>query len=150
MPVADAIAGLTGVEGVFAFDADQQAFLRFLPRLPSVSTLEELRPGDGVWLLRSGDIEPWQIPDLAHARTVVLRPGFNLAAWTGPDTPIEEALGDAIAGVISAFTWDLETQGFRAFRPGFPAFANTLAELRHGDGLWIEVDDWTIWNQPAP
>lgn len=72
-------------------------------------------------------------------RIVTLRPDWNLEAWTGPSTPIEDALGPLLNSLADAFTWDVGKQAFRSFSPGRAAFLNTLSELRFGDGVWLRL-----------
>ena len=149
-PVERATAGLAGLQAAFTYVPESATFLQYRPGVPpALNTLGELVRGDGVWLRLSG-AAVWSQPDILAPRNVLLRPGFNLVAWTGPDAPITAALGDAIAGVVSVFTWDPDAQQFRSFRPGLPAALNTATDLQHAQAVWIEASEWAVWFQPAP
>ena len=152
--IGEATASIAGqFSALFTWNAQGGEFQSFNPTAPTfLNTLSELTTGDGVWL-RVGDPSgaTWVQPDLSAARVVPLVPGFNLVMWTGPDgMPV----GDAIAGLedtlVAIFTWDASVQAFLSFKPGAPAFLNSLSELHNGDGVWIEVSGAATWNQPAP
>ena len=48
-------------------------------------------------------------------RVVPLEACWNLVSWTGPETPIEEALAAISAQVLSAHTFDNDAKQFRHF-----------------------------------
>lgn len=66
---------------------------------------------------------------LHEARTIILRPGFNLVAWTGGDVPLPEALGETLGRTKAVFTWDAAAQEFQSFRPELPFFRNTVTAV---------------------
>ncbi len=98
------------------------------------------------------EIRVQQEADAAAApfRTVTLLPGWNLVAWTGASTVAEATA--SIAGDFSAlYTFDAATKEFRLFGgPDSPIFLNTLDEVQLGDGVWIFVEEETVWLQPQP
>ena len=52
----------------------------------------------------------------ADSRTVALDPDWNLVGWTGPATPIREALASLGDALLSAHTFDNTDKEFRATR----------------------------------
>lgn len=87
------------------------------------------------------------VAPLPTTRSVQLRSGFNLVGWTGPTTPIGDALEGMTGTVISVFAWDSAAQTFLQYRPGVPAALNTLTELETADGVWVLMDragSWTM------
>ena len=84
------------------------------------------------------------------AFTVVLQPGWNMAAWLGPEAPVSE-LFDAIPQLERAYAWNNEEERYRR------AFPNTvtLDALRRVDlgmGLWLRVggDSPVEWTGTLP
>ena len=152
--VADATASIAGqFSALFTWDAAAQAFKSFKPDAPPfLNTLNDLAQGDGIWLHVSAAAGAvWEQPALSEARSVQLLAGFNLVMWTGPDaTAVGDALAAIVDSVVAVFTWDAASQRFLSFKPGALAFLNSLAELNHGDGIWIQVEADAMWNQPAP
>ena len=60
--ITEALANLTGVQGLWLWDALGQGFLSFNPILPPVlNGASVLNHGDGIWLLMSG-AETWEQP----------------------------------------------------------------------------------------
>ena len=99
--------------------------------------------------LRAG--ATWTQPAFAGARSVPLRAGFNLVMWTGPDgTQVEDAVAGLGGALTILFTYDAASQQFLSFSPSAPAFLNSAVVLNNGDGVWIEVNANTTWEQPAP
>lgn len=85
----------------------------------------------------------------AASQTIPLGPGWNLTGWFGA-TPVEVAT-DSIAGQFETlFTWDVDLDRFRTFRPAGPAFLSDLTDLEFGDGVWVLVSDpaGALWAQP--
>ena len=156
IPPADAFSGIgDDLSIALTWDAAGQRFRSYGPGLPAVlNTLQALRPNDGFWLYMDGT--PGQARSLLvrvvdAARSVALSEGFNLVLWGGPDEmPVAEAVASLGDAVRSVQTWDVATQSFRTFRPTVPAAVNSARVLRHGDGVWIDVDRATTWEQPAP
>ena len=82
-PPATATASIANqLNSLFTFDAVAKTFLAFNPAVPFLSTLTDLRLGDGVWINVSAPTV-WQQPAFTQARSVALRTGFNLVMWTG-------------------------------------------------------------------
>ena len=75
-PLGDVYASL------FVWEADEGDFLSYTPRLPFLSTLEEVEEGTGLWMFVD---EPagalWTQPAIEGAREVELVPGFNLVRF---------------------------------------------------------------------
>ena len=74
--------------------------------------------------------------------TTALQHGFNLIGWTGP--PIDPAiLAQCVGAALDAiFAWDADTEQFRTYRPGAPAFLNDLDVIESGAGIWV-LADWS-------
>ncbi len=91
-----------------------------------------------------------QEPPPPDTLVINLSVGWNLVAWTGPDTPIADALATVDGSFSGVFVWDPLADTFLSFSPTAPAFINTLDALKLGDGLWIKIDDpsGATWTQP--
>ena len=51
-PVAEALAGVPGVQGVYGWNAQKQSYISYRPNVPSnLNTLTTLRSGQAVWIL---------------------------------------------------------------------------------------------------
>lgn len=150
--VAAATAGIAeDFDVLFVWDADAQTYLTFAPALPAaLNTLDALAFGDGVWIHVTNPAgAAWEVPAFASARSLSLRPGFNLVGWTGPDgTAVAEAASGLGGSLTALYTWDAEAQEFRTYRPDGPAIANTATALGRGHGVWLEVSADATWEQP--
>ena len=152
-PVTEATAPIaSSFDALFAWDAAAQVFLAFANGLPpSVSSLQELAFGDGLWVhVTDPDGVEWPQPAFEGARDVALEAGFNLELWTGPS---EFAVSEGVAGLGDSLTavylWDALAQRFLRYAPDAPDFANTATTLRFGDGAWLELSEPAVWRQPA-
>ena len=80
------------------------------------------------------------------ALTTQLQPGWNMAAWLGPDAPISDVF-DAIPELERVYAWDNEAERYlRAFPTIRPRYA--LRQVSTGMGLWLyiggdSVVEWT-------
>lgn len=72
--------------------------------------------------------------------------GWNLVAWTGPDTPITDAIAPIRTQIEAAFVWDTGAERFRAHRPGAPA-GNDLDTIHSSEGLWLLLRSDADWDQ---
>jgi CSLREA domain-containing protein len=153
-PVSNAVEGLgSGLGAVFTWDVAAGVFQSYALALPAfLNTLSDLLPGAGIWLRVAGGAGvTWEQPPVTAAQSVPLLAGFNLVVWMGPDgTPVAEATASLGDGLVSLFTYDSLSQRFLSFLPGLPDALNSATTLRHGDGVWIDVSEATIWDQPAP
>ncbi len=148
--VADAVASLAGdVEVIFGWDPVLQEFKNFRPRGPrDLNTLDELQPGEGLWVRLSGP-GLWRQPTPSGARDVPLEPGANLVTWTGPDqAPVKTAVADLGDALTALFTWDADEQRFLRYSPGSPDRVNDARTLNFGHGVWVFVDRAVVWPQP--
>ena len=87
--------------------------------------------------------------EVAETRTVALDPGWNLAGWTGPDTPLAAAIADIIDVTEAAAAFDARPQSFRTWNASAPAFLNTLDALVQGEAVWLLVTVPVQWVQPV-
>ncbi len=65
--------------------------------------------------------------------------GWNNVAYLGPSGPPSEVLAPYADKYSAVYRWNAETQAYEMYAPGMPAFAATLAELRTGDAVWLNV-----------
>ena len=129
--------GRFGARPVLAAPVDDRLFF-------AGEATDQVAPTTTQAALRSGQRAAAEIlaggaAPIPAARVVPLRPDWNLEAWTGPTSPIEDALAPLLSTLADAFTWDVGRQAFRSFSPGRAAFLNTLSELRFGDGVWLRL-----------
>lgn len=74
--------------------------------------------------------------------------GVTLLTWRGPDgLHPEEALA-GVEGVEALFRLDPVTQGWSVYRPGAPAFAQTLDGLQDQQPVLV-VGTGGTWRLPA-
>ncbi len=146
--IAD-IAGMLEyyLDGIYVFDAQTQRFGSFRPgHLTRDDYQTEVRPGDGL-LIRIKDVHGLVLsrPASVEPRRLNLRAGYNLVAWTGAATTVEEAmrsLGDALA---AAFWWDAAAQKYRTYRPGLPMVSD-LSRVAPAQALWLLLDADAVWD----
>ena len=82
-------------------------------------------------------------------RSVQLVTGWNLVAWTGNAASVEDALGGALASVVSVNTFDASSQSFQTFTTDGPTFLNTLSDIPSGAGVWLLAQADATWEQPS-
>ncbi len=79
--------------------------------------------------------------------TTQLQPGWNMAAWLGPDGPVSDVF-DAIPELERVYAWDNEAERYlRAFPTSIPRYA--LRQVSTGMGLWLYIGgdsivEWTL------
>lgn len=86
----------------------------------------------------------------ARAGTLLVR-GWNNVAYLG-DTRAPAAALSTIEGQYSAvYRWDAAQQKFALYAPNAPAYVNTLAEIRTGDAVWVNMtaDGGSLPSLPA-
>ena len=138
--------------GLFTWDAFAQAFLSYNVSAPAaLNTLTDLQQGDGAWIfVTDPDGAIWLMPGIDGPRDILLREGFNLVIWTGPD---DMNIADAVAGLGGALRsislWDAIAQQFLSFNAQLPVSLNSAQTLPHGAGMWIDVSENVTWSQPA-
>ena len=155
-PVTDLFEAIPALERVSAWDAAEQRYQRRTRNSIPRYGLRQLTTGIGLWLELGGD-EPfeWTRPVLAQGTLLPLHAGRNLVGWVGRDgTPIADAVVRFGESLVRASRWDAAAQAYEHYRPGESDTANTLAELNHGDGLWVELTGdarwWQSGNTPSP
>ena len=151
---AEATASIEGEFGsLWTWDAGTQSFRNFLPGPAGalVSSLTDLRLGDGVWILVTNPGgAAWEQPAFSGSRSVDLAPGFNLVMWTGADgTPVADAVASLGATLEVLFTYDALSDRFLSHRPAAAVLTPPGMELNFGDGVWVRVSSATTWEQPA-
>ena len=103
----------------------------------------------GAGLVPVGDAPADAQSEIAETRTVALDEGWNLAGWTGPDTPLAEAIADIIDLTEAAAAFDAAPQAFRTWNATAPPFLNTLDTMVQGQALWVLVTAPIDWVQPV-
>ena len=140
------------LEAVYAWDAKDQRFVVAYedPAGSAFGTLTTLTPGMGLWLAVTGsEPVPWTRDASVDgvAGLSVLRQGWNLVAWAGPDaTGVDVAVEGVVSSVTSVATWDTAAGRFAGYSPEDGAGA-AAPQLRHGGALWIEMSALRVWRQ---
>ena len=116
---------------------------------PATDQRGEPRPQGNGCDLGAFEAEPGQPPVVGPTRTIRLLSGFALLGWTGPDTPVAQAIAPIANVVLGIWTWEIPSQSFRFYSPTALAFLNSLETLRFGDGFWILVDRAVTWDMPV-
>lgn len=138
------------LQAIFAWDAAAQAFQVFrVGGAAFLNTLSIIGHGQALWLLLSaGATVSWTHPALLESRNLSLLPGFNLVAWSGPNsTPVAEAvapLGDALVS-LALFQ---RGGGFQIYDLRLPTALNSNFPLPNGAGMWVRVARSVLWAQP--
>lgn len=81
--------------------------------------------------------------------TTELRPGLNLAGWTGSEAGVS-AIFDAIPALEAVYAWDAEHQRYRVAARTGSGLVGDLDTLTPGVGLWLRLggEEPFIWNRP--
>ena len=83
------------------------------------------------------------------AGLAVLREGWNLVAWAGPDgTGADVAVEGVASNVMAVALWDPDTGRFASYSPEGDA-GTAVLQLRQGGALWIEMSALRVWRQPG-
>ena len=148
-PVSDLFEAIPGLRQVSAWNATEQRYERSTRAGATSGELVQISAGMGLWLRLRGD-EPfeWTRPARTRSTLLALHTGYNLSGWAGrDDTAVGEALARLAGSLVRAHRWNGEEQAYARYRPGAPDAANTLAELKHGDALWVELREDARWWQ---
>ena len=146
-------ADIPDLEAVYAWDAKAQHFTVAYRNTDGSASgnLTTLTPGIGLWLSVTGSEPVLWTRDASvdgTAGLAVLREGWNLVAWAGPDgTGVDTAVATVASSVTSVATWDVATGGLAGYSPADER--DTAApQLRQGGALWIEMSALRVWQQP--
>lgn len=138
-PAAEPASALAAIAGkysaVWYWDAAAQHYRSYRPGDPGGSDLDRMLPGACYWIVAS---EPIDItlgsPSAGAVRA--LTPGWNNLVYTGPERPVEEALG-ALAGRYTAvYGWDALGQHFSSHLVG-AAQPGDLTTLQPYSCYWL-------------
>lgn len=145
-------ADIPELEAVYAWDAKAQHFTVAYRDVGGSGNLTTLIPGVGLWLSVTGsEPVPWTREGSVDglAGLAVLREGWNLVAWAGPDgAGVDAVLATVASSVTSAVTWDAATGGFAAYSRADETGA-AAPQLDRGGALWIEMSALRVWQQPG-
>ncbi len=142
------------LETVYAWNAKAQHFtVAYRDVDGSVSgNLATLTPGMGLWLSVTGsEPVPWTRDATADgvAGLAVLREGWNLVAWAGPDgTGVDAAVAAVASSITSVATWDPASGRFAGYSPAADT-GGAAPQLRQGGALWVEMSALRVWQQPG-
>jgi hypothetical protein len=65
--------------------------------------------------------------------------GWNNVTYTGGTLPPSEALSTISGKYASVYRWNAASQQYDVFAPGAPSVVNTLAQIKPGDTIWLDV-----------
>ena len=148
-PASELFDELPALGRIFAWDAEEQRYLRLMPSSGSAGDPHLLAPGDGLWLYMGGT-SPVEWTREASEGSVLLdlRSGPNLVAWGGRDgTTTEEAVARLGDRLELAWAWNAESQEYRLYHPS--AGLDQVQALNHGDALLVELSSGGPWWQPG-
>ena len=146
-PASELFDELPALGRIFAWDAEEQRYLRLMPSSRSVGDQHLLTPGDGLWLYIGGTSPvEWTREASEDSVLLDLRAGPNLVAWAGRnETPVEEATVRFGENLERAWRWDAEAQEYRLYAPD--AGLDQVGELNHGDAVLVELSSAGRWWQ---
>ena len=137
------------LSAVFQFDGATQSWLSWRPGvLPILNSLKELQANAPLLLQLSrattwdGPANPWAAGQWA------LADGFTASTFLGDNgTTPDDALARVTAtnAVDAIFRFDATTQSWQSFRPGQPAFLNSIDTLNRFDVLMVLASTSTAW-----
>ncbi|MSQ61896.1 MAG: hypothetical protein EXR43_04885 [Dehalococcoidia bacterium] len=140
--IIDILAPIAGdVVSVFGFDSIKQEFTFYLPEAPAISTLREMKPGQGFWILlrRNATLDVAGLP-LPPRMTVSLSKGLNLvgASLSSPIS-LDSLLRTSFQGeYLSILGFSDGPKGEFVIRvSNGPAAFTTLNDVQPGKGYWF-------------
>ena len=148
-PASELFDELPVLGRIFAWDGEEQRYLRLMPSSGLVGDEHLLAPGDGLWLYIGGTSPvEWTREASEDSVLLDLRAGPNLVAWAGRDgTPIEEAVARLSDRLELAWAWNAEAQEYQLYAPN--AGLDQVQALNHGDALLVELSSGGRWWQPG-
>ena len=148
-PVDVLYEAIPALRQVSAWDAAEQRYASSSRTSARTSGLVQISTGHGLWLKLSGEESfEWIRPALTRSVLLSLHAGRNLVGWAGRDqTGVGAALARFDGSLLLASRWSGAEQSWEHYRPGAPAAANVLAELHHGDALWVDLSSDARWWQ---
>ncbi len=136
-------------ELIYTWDTESSSYHFAAPNFQS--SLRTISPGMGLVLRIAGD-DPveWSQPTVADGEWVMLKPGPNLVAWTGPSgTPVDLAVRSIGEPFTHARYSNPENGDLALYQAGSRPSLEPQHRLRRGDGLWIFATAATRWLQPS-
>ncbi len=147
--VSELFDAIPALRRVSAWDPEHERYERASRTGTLRPSLTHLTRGRGLWLYVGGTATvEWTRPVSRDGTLLSLPSGLNLAGWTGRDgIAVEEAFARFGETLSWAARWNRQSQDYEWYIPRAAAHLNTLAELRLGDAVWIEVSGDARWWQ---
>ena len=147
--VSELFDAIPALRRVSAWDPEHEGYERASRTGTLSPSLTHLTRGRGLWLYVGGTATvEWTRPVSRDGTLLSLPSGLNLAGWTGRDgIAVEEAFARFGETLSWAARWNEQTQDYEWYIPRAATHLNTLAELRLGDAVWIEVSGDARWWQ---
>ena len=153
MSVDDALASfpdITRISAIFEFDASTQGWLSVRPGgLAFLQGFSDLVAGHSYVFSMTGAAN-WTMPvDGAVAGTLTIATGFTTIGWVGADGVPQDVI-DAIANagaVVVLFRFNAATQAYDSFRPGSPAFLQSIDAISQYDVFFVQASSGTSITQ---
>ncbi|MYA00868.1 MAG: hypothetical protein F4Y35_03705 [Chloroflexi bacterium] len=151
-PVDSLFSSVPQIQGVWAWDADQQRFQFAAPAVPApLWTLRDVAPGMSL-VLRIGGERPvdWERMRRPAQGTVELQSGWNLVSWLGRDgAPLDWVVRGIGGSLERVGLWSEEGQGFDLHELPMNRESSATPQLAFGAALWVKVSRPVIWLQPT-
>jgi len=136
-PVEDALAGLTGdVRAAYRLRPDQ-AFDRWFPNRPDLSTLTTVGPYEALFVLTTAGGDWLQTPSGTPPASTNLVGGWNSACYLGQTKSVEEAT-TGIADQLAILYMLEGTEGWSRFVPDRPEVGN-ITQLEQYEAVLMLV-----------
>jgi hypothetical protein len=136
-PVEDALAGLTGdVRAAYRLRPDQ-AFDRWFPNRPDLSTLTTVGPYEALFVLTTAGGDWLQTPSGTPPASTNLVQGWNSACYLGQTKSVEEAT-TGIADQLAILYMLEGTEGWSRFVPDRPEVGN-ITQLEQYEAVLMLV-----------
>jgi hypothetical protein len=153
MSVDDALATFPNIDqiaAVFEFDASTQAWRSVRPGAAAfLQGFTDMVAGRVYVFSMTGSVA-WTMPtDGALGGTVTVATGFTTIGWIGPAGVPQDIL-DAAANagaVVVIFRFNAGTQSYDSFRPGSPAFLQSIGSISQFDAFFAQASAGTTITQ---
>jgi len=140
---------LASIEGsyelVYAYDGCQDnAWLKYDPNAPLfVNTLKEIDPTMGLWIKMTQADTLLVSGTQAQQTLIALCRGWNLIGYPAENEQSSQILQSIERANPLLYTYyaHVTDSPWQRFDWNAPSFANTLTEMRAGEGYWVKTDE---------